>query len=108
MVIEYDGKKYEFDQNDIDVEQSLKIEKHIGGPMIDFENGVLSGRTVCVQALGWLILRRGDMDVPIAEVNFKVGKLMKAYTAAAVAEAKAQEEAEAAAAGSGPGPTVAA
>jgi hypothetical protein len=104
LIIDYEGREYPFDMDDVDVRQSLKIEKHIGGPMGDFTAGLLETvRTDCYQALGWLIFHGGD-STPIAEVNFKVGKLSKAFAAAAEKEA-AEEAAAKAAAGELPDPT---
>ena len=91
MEIEYEGKKYPFDLDDLDIEQSLKIEKHIDGTILDWEAGLLTGRTICFQALGWAILRDGDMDTPIASVNFKLGKLIRAFHEALEAEKKAAD-----------------
>ena len=96
MIIEYEGQSYEFDLDDLTVKQALKIEKHIGGPLIEFEKGMLTGDTTCVQVLGWLVLLGGG-STPIADADFKYGKFMKAFTAAAEKEAaaeKAKEEAE--------------
>lgn len=101
MIIEYEGNAYDVDPDDIDVHQALKIEKHIDGPMLDWETGLAVGRAICVQVLAWLILHGGDLEVPIASVNFKYPKLMKAFIAAAEAEEKKKAEKE-------PGPTAAA
>ncbi len=90
MIIEYEGSSYEFDLDDLDIEQALKVEKHVGGPMLEFEQGMVTGSAKCVQVLGWLILHGGDLDTPIASVNFKYGKLMKAFTAAGAKEAAEQ------------------
>jgi hypothetical protein len=104
LIIDYEGRSYEFDSDDLTVKQALKIEKHIGGPMLDWEKGMATGRADCYQALGWLIFHGGD-QTPIAEVDFKFGKLAKAFEAAAAKEAEAEKAAEAAKAG--PDPTVA-
>ena len=101
MIITYEGTSHEFDLDDLTVKQAIKIEKHIGGPMMDFEKGMLTGRADCYQVLGWLILHGGD-STPIADVDFKYGKLAKAFAAAAEAEAEAEKAREAAA---GPDPT---
>jgi hypothetical protein len=90
LLITYEGKSYEFDMDDLDVFQALKIEKHIDGPMIEWEKGMLTGRALCVQVLGWLILHGGDLDMPIASVNFKYSKLATAFTEAAQKEAEAE------------------
>lgn len=100
MIIEYEGQQYPYDPDDLDVEQALKIEKHIDGPMLEYERGLAVGRAKCLQALGWLILHRGDLDFPIAGVNFKFKKLSDAFFEASEKEAAALAEAE-------PGPTVA-
>jgi hypothetical protein len=95
LIIEYEGEKYDYDEDDMDIDQAVKIEKHIGGPMLDWEQGMGTGRAECVRVLGWLILHRGSLDVPIASVQFKYGKLMKAFSAAAEKQAAEQAAAEA-------------
>jgi hypothetical protein len=88
LIIEYEGTAYEFDLDDMTVKQALKIEKHIDGTLIDFEKGMLTGSTPCIQALGWLVLFGGD-STPVADADFKYGKFMNAF-AAAVAEKEAE------------------
>ena len=87
MIITYEGKAYDFDLDDLDIDQAIKIEKHIDGPMLEWEQGMATGRALCVQVLGWLILHGGDLDVPIASVKFKYSKLMTAFMEASTAEA---------------------
>jgi hypothetical protein len=95
LIIEYEGRSYEFDLDDLTVKQAIKIEKHIGGPMIEFEKGMLTGSASCYQAVGWLIFHGGDAT-PIADVDFKFKKLSDAFSAAAEKEAAAEKaEAEA-------------
>jgi hypothetical protein len=104
LIIDYEGQQYPFDMDDTDIKRSLKIEKHIGGTMGDFVDGLLVNvRADCYQALGWLIFHGGD-STPIADVNFKFGKLSKAFSEAAEKEA-AEEAAAKAAAGEPPDPT---
>jgi hypothetical protein len=93
LIIEYEGGRYSYDAEDLDVEQALLIEKHIDGPMLDYEKGLLVGSAKCMQALGWLILHGGDRDFPIAEVNFKFKRLSDAFGAASEKEAAAEAEA---------------
>jgi hypothetical protein len=94
LIITYEGRDYDVDIDDIDIDQALKIEKHIDGPMLDWEQGMATGRAECVRVLGWLVLHGGDLKVPIASVNFKYPKLMKAFFAASEAEAAAEEAKE--------------
>lgn len=102
MIITYEGTSYEFDLDDLTVKQAIKIEQHMDGPLEAFEKGIATGSLAAYQALGWLILHGGDMGTLIADVDFKIAKLSKAFEAAALAEA------EAAKAAAGPDPTAAA
>jgi len=95
LIIDYEGRQYDYDEDALDIDQAIKIEKHIGGPMLDWEQGMGTGRAECVRVLGWLILHGGSLDVPIASVNFSYGKLMKAFSAAAEKQAAAQAAAAA-------------
>jgi hypothetical protein len=104
LIIDYEGQQYPFDMDDMDIRQALQIEKHIGGTMGDFTEGLTETiRADCYQALGWLIFHGGD-STPIANVNFKFGKLSRAFGAAAEKEA-AEEAAAKKAAGELPDPT---
>ena len=86
MKIEYEGEQYDLDMDSIDVKQAIKIEKHIGGTLSDWETGLGQASTPCLQALGWLIFTGGD-STPIDEVNFKIMVLSKALAAADAKEA---------------------
>lgn len=88
MKITYEGAVYDLDMDEIDVKQAQKIEKHIGGTLTEWEEGMARASTPCLQALGWLIFHGGD-STPIADVNFKVMKLGKAVAEAQEAEAAA-------------------
>jgi hypothetical protein len=104
LIIDYEGQQYPFDMDDLEIKQALKIEKHVGGTIGDFIDGLLENtRADCYQALGWLIFHGGD-QTPIADVNFKFGRLSKAFVAAAAKEAE-DEAAAKAAAGEPPDPT---
>ena len=90
MKIEYEGEQYDLDMDAIDVKQAIKIEKHIGGTLSDWEAGLGNASTPCLQALGWLIFTGGD-STPIGDVNFKIMVLSKAMAAADEAEKAAEE-----------------
>ena len=102
MIIEYEGQRHEFDYADIGVKQAMKIEKHTGLSFFEWGQAVAERRDMrALQAVGWLILHGGDLDVPIEDCDFKVVRL-----GAAIAKAQAAEEAAEKAAQDGqPGPT---
>ena len=93
MIITFEGRDYPFDLDDLTVKQAVKIEKHIGGTLLDWEEGLNRASAPCLQALGWLIFTGGDSS-PIADVEFKIMKLAGAFADAAAAEA-AEKAAEA-------------
>ena len=94
MKIEFEGRVYDYDLDDLDVEQAMKIEKHVGGTLLDWEQGLEKVSAPCFQALGWLVLHSGDLDVPIDGLNFKVMKLARVWIEAMEREraAAAQDE----------------
>ena len=91
MKIEYEGRVYDYDLDDLDVKQAMKIEQHVGGTLLDWQNGLANASTLCVQALGWVLLHDGDLTIPIDSVNFKPVKLARAWGEAAEREAAAAE-----------------
>ena len=62
------------------------------GTLLDWEMGLLRGRSDCVQALAWLVLHEGKM-VPIADVEVKVVKMARAFQEAQAAETAAERAA---------------
>lgn len=110
--LEHGGKSYAWDDESLTVLQGIKVEEHIKGTLVDWDQGLGSHRSVCYQALGWLVFRDGDPAVPIAEVDFPITKLSAAWLQARLAQIgemqasadAAAEEAEAARAAP-PGPT---
>lgn len=70
MKIELGGETYDYDEQQLTVKQWMAIEEHIGAPVLTgYARGLLEGRTACYQALAWLLLTGGDLDVPIASIE---------------------------------------
>ena len=91
MIIEYEGQQYPFDFDDVGVLQGIAIERHVGISFAEWAAIIEKGATlITLQALGWLILEGGDLSKPIAETNFKMGRLGTALTNA-LARAQADE-----------------
>jgi hypothetical protein len=89
VIITFEGRQYPFDLDELTVKQAVKIEKHIGGTLLDWEEGLNRASSLCLQALGWLLFTGGD-STPIADVEFKIMKLAGAFVDASAAEAAAQ------------------
>jgi len=84
--LEHDGKSYAWDDESVTVLQGIKIEEHIKGDLVDWDQGLGRHRSACYQALGWLVFRDGNPDVPIAEVDFPITKLSAAWMKARLAQ----------------------
>ena len=89
MKIEYEGQVYDYDDENLTVAQGMAIERHIEGTLLDWQQGLMNARTACYQALAWVIFRGGDPAVKIADVEFPVIRLAKAFMTALTAEAAA-------------------
>ena len=98
MIITYEGKEYPFDFEEITVKQAIKLEKHTGMKLAEWDAALARGNVLeALQALGWLILDGGDLSKDIADTDFKFVKLGEAFAAVmAVEQAAAAAEAQAA------------
>jgi hypothetical protein len=100
LIIEYEGKSYPYDFDDITVRQAIMIERHVGMTFSEWSKSVgAGGDLAATQAVGWLVLLGGDLARPIEECDFKLSRLGEAFARAAAAEAEklaAEQEAEAA------------
>lgn len=102
VIIEYEGQRYPFDYASITVKQAIKIEKFTGLSFGEWGKAVAGGGNLAaVQAIGWLVLHGGDLNVPVEDCDFKLAAFGEALSAAVAAE----EAAEAAAEEAGPRPT---
>jgi hypothetical protein len=86
LKFELDGKSWDYDEDSLMVDQGLAIEKHIGGTLMDYDQGLTTGRSDCYQALGWLIFHGGSPDTAIDSVNFPLLKLSRVYMRARMDE----------------------
>jgi hypothetical protein len=101
LQIEYEGKSYAYDLDDITLKQAMKIEAYLGMRFSMWAQVVKEGGDLkALQVVGWLLLENGDLDKSIDDVDFKIGRMRAAFDKAAAAEAKPVPEAE-------PRPTVA-
>lgn len=101
LKIEFGGETYDYDEHELTVQQWIAIEKHVGAPLFaGYAQGLLDGRVASYQALMWVLLG-GDLDVPIASMEFPVLKLATGYLDALRAQITGTTEAlDAVAAGS--------
>jgi hypothetical protein len=91
LIINYDGKQYPFDMDDVEILQALAIEKHMGCSFDEWGKKLQKGDMKARQVLGWLILHPAG-EVPVEATNFKMVALGKALDAAYAAETPAEAE----------------
>jgi hypothetical protein len=104
--IDFDGRMWDFDIEDVTVGQCEAVEKFTGAKgMGDWSNKLEAGNTKAVIALWWLMRKQaGEETGPISQPgdSFRPLRLLSAFVAAglteaaaAVAAAEAEAEAEA-------------
>ena len=93
MIINYDGRQYPFDMDDITVKQALKVEKYMGCSFAEWGKLLQAGDLRARQVLGWLILHP-DGGVAIEDTDFKLVALGNALDEAFKAEEAPGGEAE--------------
>ena len=99
MKIDYDGKQYEFDLDEIDVSQATTIKRKFGLTLLSLESGLREGDPDALRCIYWLMLTQAGERVNIDNVNFKIVKFANAIQQANIREAEAAEAEEA---GAGP------
>lgn len=112
MKIDFDGRLWDFDVEDIPVGHCEAVEKYVPSRgMGDWYNQLDAGHTKAVIALWWVIRKRaGEVTGPISQPgdDFRPLKLLSAFNKALQAEVEAraaEEEAAAQAAEEEPDPT---
>ena len=86
MIIEYEGRRCEFEFDDITVKQAMKIERHTGLKLTEWGDALAAEQgmnLLALQALGWLVLSGGEGAVE--DTDFKLAKLGAAFAAAMTA-----------------------
>ena len=91
MIIKYDGADYPFDMDEVGIKQAIKIEKFMGCSFEEWGKRLQAGDLTARQALGWLILHHGALDVPIEDTDFKMVALGNSLNEAFAAEAAEAE-----------------
>lgn len=92
MHINYDGKEYTFDLEEIDVRQAGIIKDKCGLTLMGLEAGLSEGDPAALRAVYWLMLCQNEEKADIEQVNFKIVKFARAVDAASTTE---DDEAEA-------------
>lgn len=114
MKIEFEGREWEFDSEEITLQQAMTIQLHTGMSIGEWEDSLDlpeddQGNVQnpgpewlkSLQCVYWLMKAQAGEKTPIADADFVLSKFLRAWAAGAQAELdrrKAEKEAEAAAA----------
>lgn len=90
--IEWDGKVYTYDPEDINVRHGFVIKQHTGLDLKPWEDSLRDGNVASWQALMWLLKQQNGERTQIATEDFAVVKFMNTFNAAM--EAASEEEAK--------------
>src|ERR1700727_1056043 len=99
MKIEFEDRVWEFDPEQIDLQQAIAIQLTYGFTLNDWYEATEKADARALQCLYWLMLQQNGVIKPIKDCNCKIIALGEAFSAAQEAEeaaAKAAKEAEAA------------
>lgn len=94
MKVTYEDREYEFDLDEIDVDQAQLIYSKTGLTIITLEAGLEEMNPFALKAVFWLMLVQNGEKADFDRVNFKLAKFLSALMDAN----KAKQEAEKAAA----------
>lgn len=94
MKVNYDGHEYEFDLDEIDVNQACIIKAKCNLTLMSLEAGLMQADPHALKAIFWLMLvQSGDTNADIDRINFKIVKFANALQEATKAEEAAEKEA---------------
>ena len=99
LTIKFDGREFEFEELDLDLDEAETIQKYVGRNLGDWANGLATAEVKSLQALWWLLRKQAGERVGsiAAKVpGFKPLRLFAAYADAIKAEAARIEAEEAA------------
>lgn len=88
MVINFDGKSYNLDVDEIDVAQAMVIKVKTGFNLLQWQAALEEGDVLAVKALYWLMLAQNGIASDIDLVNFKLVKFIEAVGEASKADKK--------------------
>ena len=94
MKIKWDGRVYEYDPAQIDVNTGIKIREHTGMGIRSWERAIDDADPVALQALLWVIKEQNGERTPIRTLNFSVVDFHAAIMEAALEELAGRSLAE--------------
>lgn len=96
MIVDYDGKSYEFSMDELTLEQAQKIKRVLGLTPLKVETGLMEADPDALQAVFWLMNQQnGATNIQLERVRFKPIPLANALYDAMKAKAGKEEEAAA-------------
>lgn len=92
MNVNYEGKIYAFDLEDIDIDQATVIKRKFGLTLLSLEAGLREGDPDALRAIYWIMLTQDGQRANIDNVKFKIVKFANAIQQANEDEIVAAEE----------------
>jgi hypothetical protein len=95
--IDYDGRVWDFDLEEMDVAQCEAVEKYVGKGLGEWANQMAAGSIKAIIALWWVMrAQAGESPGPVAEPGdgFRPVRLLAAFNAADTAAAEPGPEPE--------------
>jgi hypothetical protein len=83
MEVDYEGKVYDLDFDEVTVQQAKVIKVHCGLSLKGLEQGLADGDADALRALFWLMTVNSGETASIDTIDFKIVKFSKAIQEAA-------------------------
>jgi len=93
MKIDFEGRTWSYDDEDITVDDAEVIEKETGGSVADWAQSRAGVGSKAYRILYWLMRSQNGDPVPLADVNFRLLPFVEAFTNALRAETATAEAA---------------
>lgn len=91
MKIDFDGKTYDLDPTEIDIDEAMFIKVKFGFSLKGWQEALEESDPAALKALYWLMMKQNGTRVDVDRVNFKVVKFIEAFDQAQKAEGDQEE-----------------
>lgn len=78
MNVNYEGKSYAFELDEIDISQATVIKRKFGLTLLSLEAGLREGDPDALRAIYWIMLTQNGERANIDNVSFKIVKFANA------------------------------
>lgn len=95
MIVNYDGKEYTLDLDELTTNEAKYIKHETGMTLLKLQEGLLEVDPDALTALYWLMMKQSGISCDMRRVDFKIVRFSEALINAISAESGEEDEDEA-------------